>query len=147
MSVDKSLFATICIIPIIHSLTTVYFIPYIPHPCIQHTPIPSSGTFVMEYVGEVLDYKEFKSRTRKYDREKIIHHYFMALNGEEVIDATRKGNVSRFINHCCDPNAETQKVIATVAMRDDDDGDDGGGYVGEIHDGDDVCLFSCLHQL
>jgi len=69
-----------------------------------------SGTFVMEYVGEVLDYRAFKSRTRRYARENCEHHYFMALSADEVIDSAKKGNVSRFINHCCDPNAETQKV-------------------------------------
>ena len=68
------------------------------------------GTFIMEYIGEVLDYKEFKARTKKYAKENAVHHYFMALNGDEVIDATKMGNISRFINHSCDPNAETQKV-------------------------------------
>jgi len=70
----------------------------------------ASGTFIMEYVGEVLDYRAFKSRTRRYARENHEHHYFMALSADEVIDAAKKGNVSRFMNHCCDPNAETQKV-------------------------------------
>lgn len=64
----------------------------------------------MEYVGEVLDYREFKKRTKKYDTEDKIHHYFMALNADQIIDATRKGSISRFINHSCDPNSETQKV-------------------------------------
>ncbi|ESO12796.1 hypothetical protein HELRODRAFT_62386, partial [Helobdella robusta] len=75
------------------------------------------GTFIMEYVGEVLDYREFKYRVKKYDKENIPHHYFMALNGEEVIDATKMGNVSRFINHCCDPNAETQKWTVGGQLR------------------------------
>ena len=64
----------------------------------------------MEYVGEVLDYREFKKRTKKYDTDDKIHHYFMALNADQIIDATRKGSISRFINHSCDPNSETQKV-------------------------------------
>jgi len=34
----------------------------------------------------------------------------MALSSEYFIDASSKGNISRFINHSCDPNAETQKV-------------------------------------
>jgi [histone H3]-lysine36 N-trimethyltransferase len=65
----------------------------------------------MEYVGEVLGPLEFRSRVKRYNREGYQHHYFMALNTDEVIDATKKGNVSRFINHCCDPNCETQKVF------------------------------------
>ena len=69
----------------------------------------------MEYVGEVLDYHQFEKRTKRYDRENLPHYYFMALNSEEIIDATRKGSPSRFINHSCDPNAETQKVHNPVA--------------------------------
>lgn len=64
----------------------------------------------MEYVGEVLDYKTFKSRTKQYAKSGESHFYFMALNADEVIDASYKGNISRFINHSCDPNCETQKV-------------------------------------
>ncbi len=64
----------------------------------------------MEYVGEVLDYREFKKRTKRYENQENIHFYFMALNADQIIDATKKGSNSRFINHSCDPNAETQKV-------------------------------------
>jgi histone-lysine N-methyltransferase SETD2 len=39
----------------------------------------------------------------------------MHLNSEQTIDATEKGTISRFINHCCAPNVETQKwVIAGI---------------------------------
>lgn len=64
----------------------------------------------MEYVGEVVDPKDFRKRTKEYSKDKNRHHYFMALKSDQIIDATMKGNVSRFINHSCDPNAETQKV-------------------------------------
>ena len=64
----------------------------------------------MEYVGEVLDFRLFKSRTKQYSKSGQQHFYFMAINPEEIIDATTKGNISRFINHSCDPNCETQKV-------------------------------------
>ena len=69
-----------------------------------------SDTFVMEYVGEVLDMPRFRKRAKKYSKDDAQHFYFMALTSELFIDASHKGSVSRFINHSCDPNAETQKV-------------------------------------
>ena len=68
------------------------------------------GVLVMEYVGEVLDYEDFTARTELYSETNQSHFYFMSLNADEILDATNKGNVSRFINHSCDPNCETQKV-------------------------------------
>ena len=64
----------------------------------------------MEYVGDVLDDKLFRKRARRYAKDDVKHFYFMALTTELVIDASTKGNISRFINHSCDPNAVTQKV-------------------------------------
>lgn len=42
------------------------------------------NTFVLEYCGEVLDHKEFKTRVKEYARNKNIHYYFMALKNNEV---------------------------------------------------------------
>jgi hypothetical protein len=39
----------------------------------------------------------------------LKHSYFLNVNSNEVIDATQRGNESRFLNHSCDPNAESQK--------------------------------------
>lgn len=64
----------------------------------------------MEYVGEVVNPKDFRKRAKEYSKDKNRHYYFMALKSDQIIDATNKGNISRFINHSCDPNAETQKV-------------------------------------
>ncbi|XP_065297716.2 histone-lysine N-methyltransferase SETD2 isoform X1 [Dermacentor albipictus] len=77
----------------------------------------SSGTFVMEYVGEVLTPEDFRKRVKQYARDNNQHYYFMALRSDEIIDATQKGNVSRFINHSCDPNCETQKWTVNGELR------------------------------
>ncbi|KAJ2953890.1 hypothetical protein O0L34_g1521 [Tuta absoluta] len=76
-----------------------------------------AGEFLMEYVGEVLDYDQFYKRAQTYSEENNLHHYFMSLKGDTVIDATLKGNISRFINHSCDPNAETQKWTVNGELR------------------------------
>nr|XP_054752498.1 histone-lysine N-methyltransferase SETD2-like [Lytechinus pictus] len=73
--------------------------------------------FVMEYVGEVLNFHEFKHRAKQYSKDKNLHFYFMALKSDEIIDATEKGNVSRFMNHSCDPNCETQKWTVNGQLR------------------------------
>ncbi|XP_068180647.1 histone-lysine N-methyltransferase SETD2 isoform X2 [Antennarius striatus] len=75
------------------------------------------NTFVLEYCGEVLDHKEFKIRVKEYARNKNIHYYFMALKNNEIIDATLKGNCSRFMNHSCEPNCETQKWTVNGQLR------------------------------
>lgn len=40
--------------------------------------------FVLEYCGEVFDYKEFKVRVKEYVRNKNIYYYFMVLKNDEV---------------------------------------------------------------
>uniref|UniRef100_A0A8C2ZKU2 [histone H3]-lysine(36) N-trimethyltransferase n=1 Tax=Cyclopterus lumpus TaxID=8103 RepID=A0A8C2ZKU2_CYCLU len=77
----------------------------------------ASNTFVLEYCGEVLDHKEFKTRVKEFARNKNIHYYFMSLKNNEIIDATLKGNCSRFMNHSCEPNCETQKWTVNGQLR------------------------------
>lgn len=76
-----------------------------------------AGSFIMEYVGEVLNSKQFEKRANDYSKLMNAHYYFMALSSDCVIDATKKGNISRFINHSCDPNAETQKWTVNGELR------------------------------
>ncbi|RNA33744.1 histone-lysine N-methyltransferase SETD2-like isoform X1, partial [Brachionus plicatilis] len=76
-----------------------------------------SETFLIEYVGEVIDLKEFKDRCETYSEQNYEHFYFMALQNDIFIDATKKGNISRFFNHSCDPNCETQKWTVNGELR------------------------------
>lgn len=36
------------------------------------------------------------------------HFYMMTIDSGRTIDATRMGTMSRFLNHSCDPNCDTQ---------------------------------------
>ena len=73
--------------------------------------------FIMEYVGEVIGPDEFSTRVRRFAKEGRKHHFFMALKADEIIDATYRGNITRFVNHSCDPNAETQKWTVNGDLR------------------------------
>lgn len=66
--------------------------------------------FVCEYVGEIIDKN---TAYEKIDRNKLRKRNNYVLQVREVyknmvvntfIDAEEKGNISRFINHSCDPN-------------------------------------------
>lgn len=60
---------------------------------------------------------EFKKRSREYAKNKTRHCYVMTSSGNRLIDATKKGNLMRFVNHSCDPNAETQKWTVNGECR------------------------------
>uniref|UniRef100_A0A7I4BUC1 Uncharacterized protein n=1 Tax=Physcomitrium patens TaxID=3218 RepID=A0A7I4BUC1_PHYPA len=83
------------------------------------------GTFIIEYVGEVLDMPSFEARQKEYSMNSQKHFYFMTLSANEIIDACNKGNLGRFINHSCEPNCQTEKwmvdgevCIGLFAIRD-----------------------------
>ena len=71
----------------------------------------AAGSFIIEYLGEVLEEEEYVRRKAHYIAVGQRHYYFMNVGNGEVIDACRKGNQARFINHSCDPNCETQKWL------------------------------------
>ncbi|XP_050438814.1 probable histone-lysine N-methyltransferase CG1716 [Adelges cooleyi] len=65
------------------------------------------GSIVDEYVGEVIDQHEMIRRMKLNVYKN--NNYMVQLKHDEVIDATRKGNITRFINHSCEPNCIAEK--------------------------------------
>lgn len=76
-----------------------------------------TGTFVVEYVGEVIDDDEFRRRVYRKQKEHDENYYFLNVAKDYTIDAGPKGNVARFMNHSCEPNCETQKWIVNGIKR------------------------------
>lgn len=77
----------------------------------------SKGQYICEYVGEIITNKEAEARGHIYDAEKRTYLFDLDCNSivenkENLytIDACKMGNVSRMINHSCDPNIGTWSV-------------------------------------
>jgi SET domain-containing protein len=69
----------------------------------------SAEAFIYEYIGEVVEESDFQKRMRRYHDERIPHFYFMMLQRDEYLDATKRGGIARFINHSCNPNCYVAK--------------------------------------
>ncbi|CAH2984920.1 unnamed protein product [Chilo suppressalis] len=77
----------------------------------------AAGQFVIEYVGELIDEEEFRRRMKRMHEIRDENFYFLTLDKERMIDAGPKGNLARFMNHCCEPNCETQKWTVLGDVR------------------------------
>lgn len=75
------------------------------------------GEFVIEYVGEVIDDKTCEERLWKMKHRGETNFYLCEINRDMVIDASYKGNKSRYINHSCCPNTEMQKWMIDGETR------------------------------
>ncbi|KAF6779792.1 hypothetical protein AHF37_00714 [Paragonimus kellicotti] len=84
---------------------------------VRSTSLIEKNAFILEYVGEVINFAEFRRRVRRYERLGHSHHYFMALETDRFIDAGTKGNWARFVNHSCEPNCVTQKWSVDGKIR------------------------------
>lgn len=65
--------------------------------------------FIIEYVGEVLDVNQFNERMTTANKNNEINYYYVEIGANHYIDAKNYGNLSRFINHSCSPNARLEK--------------------------------------
>ena len=75
----------------------------------------------MEYVGEVVRRPIADRRERAALDARVSSTYMFALDENDadsrVVDATRKGNLARFVNHSCAPNCETKSIVLANERR------------------------------
>ncbi|KAM7472886.1 hypothetical protein LguiA_011069 [Lonicera macranthoides] len=67
------------------------------------------GDFVIEYIGEVINDALCEQRLWDMKHKGITNFYMCEIRKDFTIDATFKGNASRFLNHSCDPNCNLEK--------------------------------------
>ncbi|KAJ1944090.1 Histone-lysine N-methyltransferase setd1b [Linderina macrospora] len=75
------------------------------------------GEFVIEYIGERFRGALEDIREAQYEYEGIGSSYLFRIDNETVLDATKCGNVARFINHSCDPNCFAKTIVADGTKR------------------------------
>ena len=66
------------------------------------------GEIVIEYVGEMISNKIADYREIEYNERGFGDCYMFRFDADNIIDATKYGNLARFINHCCEPNCKAQ---------------------------------------
>jgi len=65
---------------------------------------------IIEYVGEKVRQKVADMRELRYEKQGVGSSYLFRMMDDEIVDATKKGGIARFINHSCSPNC-TAKII------------------------------------
>ena len=78
------------------------------------------GETIVELIGERISSSESERRYQEQETEDG-HTFFFYVDEDTVIDCGVNGNVSRFINHSCEPNCEAvddDGRIYVEALRD-----------------------------
>ena len=57
---------------------------------------------VIEYIGEIVRQMVADHREKVYEQMGIGSSYLFRIDDDTIIDATKTGNLARFINHSCD---------------------------------------------
>lgn len=76
----------------------------------------AADEMVIEYVGQMVRPSVADLRESKYEAVGIGSSYLFRIDLEHIIDATKCGNLARFINHSCNPNCYA-KVITIESQK------------------------------
>ncbi|NXF42179.1 SET1A methyltransferase, partial [Nyctibius bracteatus] len=76
----------------------------------------ATNEMVIEYVGQNMRQVVADMQEKRSMQEGIGSSYLFHMDRDTIIDATKCGNLARFINHCCTPNCYA-KVITIEAQK------------------------------
>ncbi|KAF1389820.1 hypothetical protein PFLUV_G00077510 [Perca fluviatilis] len=76
----------------------------------------AADEMVIEYVGQIIRQVVADMREQRYEEQGIGSSYLFRVDQETIIDATKWGNLSRFINHSCSPNCYA-KIISVESQK------------------------------
>ncbi|XP_038143202.1 histone-lysine N-methyltransferase SETD1B-A-like [Cyprinodon tularosa] len=76
----------------------------------------AADEMVIEYVGQLVRQVIADMREQRYEEEGIGSSYLFRVDQDTIIDATKCGNLARFINHSCNPNCYA-KVITVESQK------------------------------
>ena len=67
-----------------------------------------NGEFIVEYTGPVLTSAEADKKGGKY---------LFQVNSKKTVDGSPRTNVARYINHSCEPNAESHIESGRILIK------------------------------
>ena len=76
----------------------------------------AEGETIIEYVGEVISWREAQDR-HPHNPDDPNHTFYFHIDEERVIDALYGGNSSRWINHACEANCEADEDGGRVFIK------------------------------
>ena len=76
----------------------------------------AAGEAIIEYTGQRITWKE-ALRRHPHDPQDPNHTFYFHIDDGRVIDALYGGNASRWINHACEPNCESDEQDGRVFIR------------------------------
>ena len=75
----------------------------------------AADEMVIEYVGQHVRQSVADQREMAYERQGIGSSYLFRIDRDNIIDATKCGNLARFINHSCQVGPRRGQCRAAVA--------------------------------
>ena len=76
----------------------------------------AAGEVLIEYTGERISWPE-ALRRHPHDPKDPNHTFYFHIDDGRVIDAKVGGNASRWINHACEPNCESDETDGRVFIK------------------------------